>query len=47
LDTAFLAKLVDQHLSKQRDHSSLLWSVLSFERFLTQVHHGDGTRRAA
>ena len=39
-DQAFLRKLVDQHQSGVRDHSSALWSLLMFEAFLRQLETG-------
>ncbi len=40
LDTTFIARLLDQHLSGARDHSTALWSILCFEAFLRRVHNG-------
>ena len=36
-DQAFLRKLVDQHQSGARDHSSALWSLLMFEAFYRKL----------
>lgn len=35
-DRAAIAKLVDQHQSGQRDHSSPIWTLMMFEAFLRQ-----------
>jgi asparagine synthase (glutamine-hydrolysing) len=42
-DMDFLETLVDQHQSGVREHSPALWSLLMFDSFLRQVHHGAGS----
>jgi asparagine synthase (glutamine-hydrolysing) len=42
-----LQKLVDQHQSGMRDHSSPLWAVLMFEAFLRNVMHVEERGAAA
>ena len=39
-DMAYLESLVSEPQSGEREHSSLLWSLLMFESFLRQVHAG-------
>ena len=39
-DMAYLESLVSEHQSGEREHSSILWSLLMFESFLRQVHAG-------
>ena len=36
-DVAVLRQMVTQHLSRRRDHSASLWSLLMFEAFLRQM----------
>ena len=39
-DRTFLIRLFEEHQGGGRDHSAVLWSLLSFESFLRQVHDG-------
>jgi asparagine synthase (glutamine-hydrolysing) len=43
-DRPALQRLLDQHQSGMRDHSSSLWTVLMFEAFLRNVMHTDAER---
>jgi len=40
-DTGFIGKAVEQHIAGLRDHSTMLWSLLMFEAFLSDVHDGN------
>jgi asparagine synthase (glutamine-hydrolysing) len=40
----YLARLVDEHQSGSRDHSTPLWTLLMFEAFLRNVLAGNTTR---
>ncbi|MDB5407806.1 MAG: asparagine synthase [Rhodospirillales bacterium] len=40
-DTGFIGKSVEQHIAGLRDHSRMLWSLLMFEVFLSEVHDGN------
>jgi asparagine synthase (glutamine-hydrolysing) len=46
-DSAYLARLVSEHESGQREHSPILWSILMFEAFLRQVHEVGGGASSA
>ncbi len=46
-DTAFLARLVDQHTAGARDHGAVLWSLLMFESFLRNLADGPAQASAA
>jgi asparagine synthase (glutamine-hydrolysing) len=37
-DMLTIETLLDQHQSKARDHSAVLWLLSTFESFLRQVH---------
>lgn len=39
----FLEEMLDQHQSGRRDYSAPLWTLVMFESFLRNVHHGEGT----
>jgi asparagine synthase (glutamine-hydrolysing) len=39
----FISTAVEQHIRGLRDHSRLIWSLLMFEAFLRDVHHGVDT----
>jgi asparagine synthase (glutamine-hydrolysing) len=38
-----VARLVDDHQSRARDHSTVIWSLLMFESFLRQVHANEAS----
>jgi asparagine synthase (glutamine-hydrolysing) len=39
-DTGFIGKSAEQHIAGLRDHSTMLWCLLMFEAFLSDVHDG-------
>jgi asparagine synthase (glutamine-hydrolysing) len=36
----FIGRVIEQHLSGLRDHSTVIWSLLMFDAFLRDVQHG-------
>jgi asparagine synthase (glutamine-hydrolysing) len=42
-DPARLARLVDEHHSGRRNHSSVLWTLLMFDGFLRKHEQGAAT----